>query len=291
MHRLMNRVSAPCLLIALGAFAQAQETNPPPPKVINIYREYLKPGKAGAAHEKSESAFVQAAIRSKWPVHYLALTSITGRPRSLFLYAYDSFDGIEKDVKAEEKNAAYSAALEHALAADGELLSDSDNAMLVYNDEYSLRSAIDLPHMRYFQISLYRLRPGHDGDWDAIMKLVKGAYEKMPEVNWAMYHVQYGLEGNTYLVFVPLKSASDIDKSLMGDKQFLENLGEAGLKKLDELSASTIEATQTNLFSFSPKMSYVPDSWIKADPEFWKPKATMTAAPKKPTEKKAPAGQ
>jgi len=290
MNKRMKHVWAPCLLISFGVFAQAQETIPPPPKVINVYREYLKPGKGGASHEKSEGAFVQASIRAKWPVHYLAVTSMSGRPRTLFLYGYDSFDAVEKDVKAADKNAAYTAAIEHALVADGELLSDADSAMLVYNDEYSLRSAVDLPHMRYFEIALYRVRPGHDGDWDTIVKMVKAAYEKMPEANWAMYHVQYGLEGNTYLVFVPMKSASDIDKDLLGDKQFLENMGEAGLKKLDELSAATIESTQKNVFSFSPKMSYVPDSWIKADPEFWKPKVNMTPAPKKPAEK-APAGQ
>jgi hypothetical protein len=34
---------------------------------------------------------------------------------------------------------------------------------------------------------------------------------------------------------------------------------------------------------FSPKMSYVPDAWVKADPTFWKPK--MTAPAKKPEAK------
>ena len=275
MNNRVQLVCATCLFIGPGVIAQAQETIPPPPKVMNIYREYLKPGKAGASHEKSESAFVQAAVRAKWPVHYLAVNSVSGRPRTLFLYAYDSFESIEKDVKAEESNPAYSAALDRALVADGDLLSDSDNAMVVYSDEYSLRSAVDLPHMRYFEIALYRVRPGRDGEWDALVKTVKAAYEKIPEVSWAMYHVQYGLEGNTYLVFIPLKSASEVDKSFMVDKQFGENLGEAGLKKVNELSAAAIETSQRNIFSFSPKMSYVPDSWIKADPEFWKPKAAQ----------------
>ena len=38
---------------------------------------------------------------------------------------------------------------------------------------------------------------------------------------------------------------------------------------------------------FNPKMSYVPDDWVKADPEFWKPKAgaAPAAARKEPAEK------
>jgi hypothetical protein len=36
---------------------------------------------------------------------------------------------------------------------------------------------------------------------------------------------------------------------------------------------------------FNPKMSYVSDDWVKADPDFWKPKAAPAVAPKKPTDK------
>ena len=38
-----------------------------PPKVLVLYREFLKPGKQGASHEKTESAFVQAVTKAKWP--------------------------------------------------------------------------------------------------------------------------------------------------------------------------------------------------------------------------------
>jgi hypothetical protein len=57
------------------------------------------------------------------------------------------------------------------------------------------------------------------------------------------------------------------------------------MKKLSELTAAAIETSQTNLFTFNPRMSYPSDAWIKADPEFWKSKAAPAAAPaKKPAE-------
>jgi hypothetical protein len=60
------------------------------------------------------------------------------------------------------------------------------------------------------------------------------------------------------------------------------------MKKLNELSAAAIESSQTNLFAFNPRMSYVSDDWVKADPEFWKPKAAPgPAASKKPADKPA----
>jgi hypothetical protein len=58
------------------------------------------------------------------------------------------------------------------------------------------------------------------------------------------------------------------------------------MKKLSELSAAAIQETMVNLFVFSPTKSYVDESWIKADPDFWKPKAAKPAAAKKAEEKK-----
>lgn len=276
------------LLIGGLGMAMAQDTTPPPPpKVLTVFREFVKPGKGGGPHEKAESAFVQAMTRAKWPTHYLAVSSITGKPRVLFLTGYDSFEAWEKDILAEEKNATLSAEVGKAAVADGDLLSDVDASALVYSEEYSLRSAVDIPHMRYFDISLYRVREGHDADWDAIVKMVKAAYEKIPDVRWAVYHAQYGQEGNTYVVFTPMKSAAEIDKGFAQDKQFMANLGEDGMKKFSGLLAGAIEFSQHNLFSFTPGMSYVADEWIKADPDFWKPKAAHAAAPKKAAEKPA----
>ena len=136
--------------------------------------------------------------------------------------------------------------------------------------------------MRYFEISLYRVRPGHRKEWSDLVKLVKDAYDKIPDVHWAMYQAMYGQEGVTFLVIIPMKSASEIDASMMTDKQFAENMGEDGMKRLSELESSAVEFTQTNLFMFNPAMSYPRDEWVKADPGFWKPKAAMRekAAPK-----------
>jgi len=76
-----------------------------PPKVLTVFREFVKPGKAGALHEKSESAFVQAMTRAKWPTRYLAVNSLSGKPRTLFLTRYDSFEAWEKDFSnREERN-------------------------------------------------------------------------------------------------------------------------------------------------------------------------------------------
>jgi hypothetical protein len=142
--------------------------------------------------------------------------------------------------------------------------------------------------MRYFEISRFQVKQGHDKDWDEIVKLVTVAYKKIPDAHWATYSAVYGSPDTTYIIFNPMKSAAEIDKNFAANKDFEAAMGEAGMKKLAELSAAAIESSQTNLFVFNPRMSYPADEWVKADPEFWKPKAAPTAAAaKKPADKPA----
>ena len=274
------------LFVWMGSVAAQEKPAgmPAPPKVLVIFREFLKPGKGGSMHEKSESAFVQAFTRAKWPTHYLAVDAASGKPRSLFLTGYDSFEAWEKDNLATQKNTSLSAALERAAAADGDLLNDADAGIFTLKEEYSLHNPVDIPHMRYFEIRRFQVKPGHDKDFDELAKMYMAAYDKMPDVHWATYQAAYGPEGNTYLIFTPMKSASEIDKSFVQGKQVQDAMGAEGGKKAADLSAAAIETSQTNLFTFNPRMSYVQDEWIKADPDFWKPKAAAAAkqSPGKP---------
>ncbi len=291
MKRIMSCMLGAMLLCGGLSLAQAQEMTglTPPPKVLLIFREFLKPDKGGAPREKAESAFVQAFSHAKAPTHYLAMNSLSGKNRALFLIPYDSFEAWEKDNMWVQKNPALAGALDRATVADGELLSETDASLLVYNEEQSLRAPVDIAHMRYFEISLYRVRAGHRHEWNEAVKLVKAAYEKVPGTHWAMYEAMFGQEDTTYVVIIPRKSASEIDHASEEDKAFVAAMGEDGMKKLGELESSAVEFHQNNLFQFSPAMSYPRDEWVKADPDFWKPKAA--AAPKAKAEEKTDSKQ
>jgi hypothetical protein len=288
----MGLMLGTCLLASCAVAVAQEQSEMSPPKVLTVTREWTKPGRNGMSHEKTESAFVQAMTRAKWPTHYLAVDSVSGKPRSLFFTGYDSFEAWEKDARATEKNAALSAALDRANVADGDLLAATDQAVLMLRPEQSLRTNIDIPHMRYFEISHFHLRPGHDHDWEELVKLYQKGCDKIIECHWATYQVVYGLEDNSYIIFNPMKSAAEIDHNFSTMKSFSEALGEKGMARLDELSGAAIESSETNLFVFNPRMSYASEDWIKADPEFWKPKAGMGES-KKPAAKAAekPAGQ
>jgi hypothetical protein len=283
----LTGVSAGLCLIVTGlvtglGVAAAQEM-PGPPKVLVIQREMLKPGRAGNTHLKTESAFVQAMTAAKWPTHYLAAESQSGESRAIFLIGYPSFAAWEKDNADMAKNATLTAAFDRASLADGEQLTGFSTGVYVYREEMSLRANVDIPHMRYFEISQFKVRPGHEKDWSDLVKMYKSGFEKaVPNAHWAVFESMYGTQnGGLYLVFNPMKSLAEVDASLGDGKKFEAAMGEDGMKKLSELTAACVEWTQTNLQQFNPKMSYPAEEWIKADPEFWKPQ--MAAAVKKTT--------
>ena len=106
MHARVRKFFSGCaLLLPLAAVLSPvlNAQTPPedgPPNVLVIHREYLKPGKGGRLHERSESAFVHAFAEAKSPYHYFALDSLSGPSRSLFLFGYDSFADWEKETAA-----------------------------------------------------------------------------------------------------------------------------------------------------------------------------------------------
>jgi hypothetical protein len=284
------------LSIAAGTFASAQEkpTAGALPNVLQITREYTKPGKGGAMHDKTESAFVQAMTRAKEPTHYLALNSLSGKNRAVYLTWYASFDAWEKDINAVNKNAALSAELERAAVADGELLDSMDQAVYYFDPELSYRPHADISHARYMEVSQYHVKRGHESGWRELAKMVIAAHEKAgTSAHWAMLNLVFGGDGGTYLILSADKSMADIDHGFTENKAFHDAMGDEGWKRFEQLYADTVDDSHNELFAINPKQSYMDESVIKSDPDFWKPKAaaakaSTAAAAAKPAEKSKP---
>jgi hypothetical protein len=281
-------------LAAVGSsLAAAQDAAPTPsvPMVLQITREFTKPYRGGAAHDKTESAFITAMTRAKYPVYYVGMDSMSGKSRALFLTRYASFAEWEKDNKMVDKNPSLGAELERASVADGELLDAVDSVVYTYDADLSYHPHTDLEHHRYEEITVFHVRPGHHKEWHEVVKMVKDANEKGgTSSHWGMYEIAYGTEDGTYIALSGDESMADIDKGFAESKKFVEAMGgEEGMKKLDDLFGSAVDSSRTELFAINPKQSYVSEEWIKSDPNFWKPKAAADAAAAKPAAKPVPA--
>jgi hypothetical protein len=271
-----------------SSFLHAQQQHDGPPNVLVFQREYLKPGKGGMLHERSESAFVRAFADAKYPTHYFALDSMSGVSRALFFIPYDSFADWEKDNARQRANKALSATIDHAQLVDGDLLTSYDSGAAVLRPDLSLNKG-QILGTRYFEITTFVVKPGHEHEFEELAHIYIDTFRKVaPDTHWDCFEIMYGTiaagipAGSTFVVFNLMKSLAEVDQGAANFKKFAAEQGASGMKKISELSAASIETTSTNLFEINPRMSYPPQEWIDKDPSFWKvaspPAAKKTAS-------------
>jgi len=259
------------------AAAQDQPSTMTPPKYLQITVEYTKPGKGGLAHDKTESAFVQAMTKAKFPINYWAYNSMSGKPRAIYISGFDSFAELGKANKIFD-NPAVAAAFEPLNVADGELLEDSKQLIFSYVPELSLRPGVDLLHHRFLEADIIHVRQGHGKQFHELAKLWAELYAKAgSSVHWDAFHAEYGEDSGYYVFLTADKSLDDIDASAADDTKLGTTLTDDQKKQLRELRADAIEEDHTELYSVNPAQSYVPESFIKADPGYWKSKGATGA--------------
>ena len=83
-------------------------------------------------------------------------------------------------------------------------------------------------------------------------------------------------------------SLSEVDTAFGDGKKLESAVGKDGMQKLDDQFWQAVDSARTELFSINPRQSYAEEAWIKSDPEFWKPKADMSAT-KQPAKQSADA--
>ena len=253
------------------ATAQNQDSGvTQPPKVLVIIREYLKPGKGGRVHEKSEQTFVQAMSDAKSSTHYFAANSLSGKTRALFFLGYPSFADWGKDNETLMSNSTLAQQFDSAQQADGELLTSMDQGVFVFQPDKSVSPGMNLGQVRYIEITMLKVRVGHDDDWGVLAKLHNQVFGNMPNAHWDMFKKMYGQQsGGLYIVIRGMHSLAELDQFHTAAKQAWSSARVDHKKRMNDLEASTFESVETNLYAINPKMSYPTDKWKAGDPDFW----------------------
>lgn len=272
-----NLVLSSAMLLTFSAFLspalQAQDDGPP--KILVVQREYLKPGKGGMLHDRSESAFVRALSSGDPKIYYIAMDSLSGRSRSLFLESFNSLAEWEKEQAALSSNKEMAAALDHAAQMDGDLLSSADSMALMYRPELSFNKG-HIKGTRYFEITTFVVKPGHVHDFMEVEHLYADAYRKIsPNEQWDCFEVVYGSpvtgvpQGTTFVVFRLMHSLSEADTWMESSEKISSTLGPDAMKRASDLIGASIESEGTNLFAINPRMSNPSPQFVKGDPAFW----------------------
>jgi hypothetical protein len=190
-------------VVAILAWPLAAQQAPftPPPAVLQIYREFIKPGKASFVAQIERSA-VESQTRLNSPHPYLTLTSTSGRDDLWFLNGYDSYADL--DTTAAQMAALPDLAVLFAQILDrkADLVENPRTVFARYRDDLSYGPSLSGTHTRFFLISTVRVRPGHGAQFSELRRIVRGGHERARAAdNLSVYEVESGMADGTFLIF------------------------------------------------------------------------------------------
>lgn len=273
------------LVSSTWAFAQDSSANiAAHPKVLVVIREWEKLN-AGAEHNKTESAFVAALKKADYKSNYFAACGVTGKPRCLFFSGFDSYDAWFKSTREMYGNKDLSAELDPINKADTDLLQNTEVVAMTYSSELSYKDDHSVATARFLEADVMRVKPGHMGDFSKLVKMVKEANDKAgTDSHWSAFQVSFGGDPSSVVFYTADKNAAELDHSMVNDSKMWSAMSALEKQEFESLYAKSVDVEQSELLTINPAMSYPPDSWVKADPDFWTPKPAE--APAKGKEKK-----
>ena len=271
--------AATFLAYAVGASAQgALPTSQP--NYLTIVREEVKLGRA-ADHERIEAGWPAAYEKAKSPDYYLAYVSTTGRNEAWYVTPYESHQAMGDSMKRDSDDAALAAELRRLQRADADVLNNVTIIQAMARKDLSVGAFPDIAKTRFVEITIFRVRPGHEREFEEAAKAYGAAAKRSaPTASFRIYQVMAGVPGPTFLVFSSTQSFGDFDRAMQDDMAIMKGASPDELKTLEKVSAEALVNVENQRFRIDPVMSYVPKETRAADPAFWMPKKP---APAKPT--------
>jgi len=248
----------------LAVCAAAQGLTEPPP-IIQLVR---KPGTGDA----SLKPYADAGVA----VHVVGMRAVTGLPETWMVEAHYSFASVEE---LDQKLAALAPARVTNDASDpmnDDVLTPSRTMMGLYRPEWSYRGdeAIrNFAKARYFQISVFRIRPGAEAGFTQLIRLRRASADVInldrPEL---AYRVISGAPSGTLVFLAPILSLRTLDQGVAPVPPYAEGLAAARTSEGSKLAAETEIGSEHLLFRVEPRISYVSDEFASADTSFWRGK-------------------
>ncbi len=238
-------------LLAIGAAAQ-------PPNIIRVVRN----GNPGS--------YIQAARNAdpKPSVTVFGMSAIAGLAENWLIELHDSFGNLE-DLDRAVGSILFSTNGAPPQADD--LLPSSKALVAVYRPGLSYRAdqgVQSFPKARYFDIAIYRIRLGTEGDFGNFLKLRGFGQDSInldkPEM---AYQVVSGAPAGTYIVLTPLPSLRVMDDARANTPVYAQADIDAARK-----IAADLQLVREHLwFRVDPRLSFVSDQFAADDSTFWHP--------------------
>jgi hypothetical protein len=255
---------------ANGALAQGMPTSQP--NILTIYIEELKIGRYDD-HAANEAGWPAAFAKANSPDYYLALASMTGVSEIWFVQPFESFSREGESLQRNQSDPVLAAELARLSRADAEYLNGYRTLQAVARTDLSFGAFPDLAKARFWDITTFRVRPGHEQGFEAAAKAYAAAAKRLaPSVSFRTYEITAGMPGPTFLVFSSVNSYAEFDQMMATGNAIMQGITAQERALFQKFSAEDLMSALTNRYRLDPRMSYVAAETKAADPAFWDPK-------------------
>jgi hypothetical protein len=251
--------------------ASAQGLPKTQPKLLTIVREEVKIGR-NEEHSKHEAGWPPALEKAKSTDYYIGMTSMTGPNEAWYVIASESHAALGESMKRQDKDPVLSAELARLSLADSQYINGARTIQAIADTDLSVGDFPDVNKVRFFEITLFRLHPGHETQFEEAAKAYAAARKRAePKAGYRVYRVIAGMPTPAFIVFASVEDYGEFDQKLAAGMGTLKE-ATAEEKGALKVGGEAIISEESNRFRVDPRQSYVPKETRETDPDFWMPK-------------------
>jgi hypothetical protein len=261
------------LSVSSASVALSQGMPTSQPNLLTIVREDVKTGH-NAMHAAHEAGWPAAYAKAKSTDYYLAMVSMTGPNEAWYVGPYASHAAYEESMKRETGDKALSAELDRLARVDADHINSVRRYHAVARTDLSYGAFPDMALARYWEITTFRVRPGHEEGFAAAAKAYAAAAKRAtPNASWRTYQVVAGMPGPTFLVFSSVQSFAEFDRGMQENEALGKAFTPEELAALEKFATAGMINAETHRFRLDPTQSYVDAATKAKDAAFWSPRA------------------
>jgi hypothetical protein len=277
----MRHITVISLVVLTAGTASGQSLPTSQPNFVQIIREEVKVGHE-ADHTKTEAGWPVAFEKAKMPTSSVGLVSLTGPSEAWFLVPYASQAAWGDDLKRQSDDPVLAAELARLSRADAAHITSVRSMFGAARKDLSRGAFPDISKVRFYEITIFRVRPGHESQFTEAGKAYGAAAARVaPGASYRVYEIIAGMPGPTYMIFSSVGGFGEFDRMTTEGEAVMKAATPQEQTTLQKFSAEALISAETQRFRLDPEMSYVSKEVRAQDPAFWMPK--KTAVPKKPT--------
>lgn len=266
-------VQAVLLSASSASVALSQGMPTSQPNLLTIVREDVKTGH-NAMHAAHERGWPAAYAKAKSTDYYLAMVAMTGPNEAWYVAPYASHSALGESMKRESDDKVLSAELDRLARVDAEHINSVRRLHAVARTDLSHGAYPDMALARFWEITTFRVRPGHEEAFASAAKAYAAAAKRAaPNMSWRTYEVMAGLPGPTFLVFSSVQSFAEFDRSMQQGMELGKSFTPDEMATLQKFASTGMINAETQRFQLDARQSYVDAATKAKDPAFWSPGA------------------